>query len=220
MDGLVKLLCRVVIRQEDMLNIMKQSTSWVLFAKTESPSVIPGLVAASQKWKEEITKPGNQLGNISLRLTLFWCLANQMLETLRGLTEEQKTKATEAGWCTGQGLWVYQQWSGANQKLEQDDKRAPVPTARLIKLLEDLKAAATSEILTAFHSKRPLTANMQGAMVVLQLDVNFRKAEANRFYEMLEELMGQASMQVVGLQLRREGYKRSAAVNKLAELAR
>ena len=52
----------IAVRQEDMLNILKQSTSWVIFAKTESPSIIPGLVAASQKWKEEITKPEQFVG--------------------------------------------------------------------------------------------------------------------------------------------------------------
>ena len=43
-DELMNLLCRVVIRQEDTLNILKQSTSWVMFARTGSPSIIPGLV--------------------------------------------------------------------------------------------------------------------------------------------------------------------------------
>ena len=61
---------------------------------------------------------------------------------------------------------------------------------------------------------------MQGAVVVLQLDVNFRKPEANQFYEKLEMLMGQAALQLGGLQIRKEGYKRSAAVTKLAELTR
>ena len=58
-DELLKLLCRVVIRQEDTINILKQSTSWVIFARTEAPSVIPGLVTASQKWKEEISNLRN-----------------------------------------------------------------------------------------------------------------------------------------------------------------
>ena len=87
-----------------------------------------------------------------------------------------------------------------------------------MKLIEDLKALTTAEIVTAFHSKRPLTPNMQGAMVVLHVDVNFRKPEANKFYDLLEQLMGQASLQMGGLQIRKEGYKRSPAVNKLSEL--
>ena len=110
------------------------------------------------------------------------------------------------------------EWSPANQALEQDVARAPLQTSAMMKLVEDLKALTTAEIVTAFHCKRPLTPNMQGAMVVLQLDVNFRKPEANKFYDLLEQLMGQASLQMGGLQIRKEGYKRSAAVNKLAEL--
>ena len=220
MEDIMRLLCRAVVRQEDMLNILKQSTSWVIFAKTESPSIIPGLVAASQKWKEEITKPNSSLGNVSLRTTLFWCLLNQLLETFQNLTADQQQKAKDAGWSTDQGKWVYQKWSPANQALEQDTTRAPLQTSILMKIVEDLKALTTSEIVTAFHSKRPLTPNIQGAMVVLQLDVNFRKPEANQFYEKLEMLMGQAALQLGGLQIRKEGYKRSAAVTKLAELTR
>ena len=120
MEEMTRLLCRVVVRQEDMLNILKQSTSWVIFAKTEAPSIIPGLVAASQKWKEEITKQNSPLGNVSLRTTLFWCLLNQLMETFKNLTADQLQKAKDAGWSTDQGQWVYQKWSPANQTLEQD----------------------------------------------------------------------------------------------------
>ena len=102
--------------------------------------------------------------------------------------------------------------------LEQDVARAPVHTSAVMKLIEDLKALTMAEIVTAFHSKRPLTPNMQGAMVVFHLDVNFRKPEANRFYDLLAQLMGQASLQMGGIQIRKEGYKRSPAVSKLAEL--
>ena len=217
-DELVKLLCRVVIRQEDTLNILKQSTSWVIFARTETPSVIPGLVTASQKWKEEITKTNSQLNGISLRTTLLWCLLNQVMEMLKAVTEDQMKKAKESGWCNEQGQWVYQKWSPSNHVLEQDVARASVPTLVVMKLIEDLKVLTTAEIVTAFHSKRPLTPDMQGAMVVFHLDVNFRKPEANKFYDLLEQLMGQASLQMGGLQIRKEGYKRSPAVNKLAEL--
>ena len=98
MEEMMRLLCRVVVRQEDMLNILKQSTSWVIFAKTEAPSIIPGLVAASQKWKEEITKQNSPLGNVSLRTTLFWCLLNQLMETFKNLTADQLQKAKDAGW--------------------------------------------------------------------------------------------------------------------------
>ena len=147
----------------------------MIFAKTVSPSIIPGLVAASP------------------------CLLNQLLETFKNLTADQQQKAKDAGWSTDQGQWVYQKWSPANQALEQDTTRAPLQTSIL-------KALTTSEIVTAFHSKRPLTPNMQGAMVVLQLDVNFRKPEANQFYEKLEMLMGQAALQLGGLQIRKEAF--------------
>ena len=143
--------------------------------------------------------------------------------TLGDLQELDSGTTTEGQGCRvehGSGTVGVSEMVAANQALEQDMTRAPLQTSTLMKILEDLKALTTSEIVTAFHSKRPLTPNMQGAMVVLQLDVNFRKPEANQFYEKLEILMGQAALQLGGLQIRKEGYKRSAAVTKLAELMR
>ena len=87
------------------------------------------------------------------------------MEIFKNLTEEQKQKAKEAGWCTDQGMWVHQKWSPANQALEQDMTRSPLQASAIMKLIEDLKAMTTLEIVLAFHSKRPLTPNMQGAMV-------------------------------------------------------
>ena len=62
--------------------------------------------------------------------------------------------------------------------------------------------------------------NMQGHMVVFQLDVSFRQEVAHRFYLLLEALQGQASLQLCGLQLRKESFRRSPAVQKLAEMLR
>ena len=176
-DELVKLLC---IRQEDTLkdtlNILKQSTSWVLFARTEAPSVIPGLVTASQKWKEEITKPNSQLNGISLRTALLWCLLNQVMEMLKAFTEDQMKKAKESGWCNEQGQWVYQKWSPINHVLEQDVARAPSASTNIGSDEIDRGPQGPDH---GGPTKRPLTPNMQGAMVVFHLDVNFRKPEAN-----------------------------------------
>ena len=58
------------------------------------------------------------------------------------------------------------------------------------------------------------------SMVVLMLDVSFRKPAAHRFYDILEDLQGQAALQLCGIQLRKEGYKRSAAVQKLSDMLR
>ena len=115
---------------------------------------------------------------------------------------------------------TFQKWSPIRKTLEIDEGRIPLKTETVITTPEKLKGLATNEVISAFFSSRPLTPNMQGNMVVLMLDVSFRKQQAHQFYELLEELQGQSVLQMCGLQLRKEGFKRSAAVQKLAELVR
>ena len=220
MEDLVKLVARVVIRHEDSIKILRQSTGWVIFAKTEAPTVIPKLVLTSQQWKETVTQPNSPLAGVSLRATLMWSITEQILAALKALDAAAVEKAQEAGWMNAEKQWVYQKWSPEQKLLVTDQTRIPLQTEALVKSVTELKSLATAEIISAFFPSRPLTANMQGNMVVLMLDVSFRKPAAHRFYDILEDLQGQAALQLCGIQLCKEGYKRSAAVQKLSDMLR
>ncbi|CAE7730529.1 pol [Symbiodinium sp. CCMP2592] len=217
MEDLLRLLSSIIMRHEDQLKIMRQSTGWVLFAKTAAPSIVPGIIKASMKWKAEVVKPDCQFAHVSLRAVLFWNLVEQMLAVLQGLTTEMKDKAVAEGWMNSSGAWVFQEWSHEKHCLQVDSNKTPTTTEDLLNTLRELKTLATSEVISAFFSNRPLTEHMQGHMVVFQLDVSFRKEVAHRFYVLLEALQGQASLQLCGVQLRKEGFRRSPAVQKLAE---
>ncbi|CAE7541241.1 pol [Symbiodinium sp. CCMP2592] len=220
MEDLLRLLSSIIMRHEDQLKILRQSTGWVLFAKTASPSIVPGIIKASLKWKDEVVKPDCKFAHVSLRAILFWNLVEQMLAVLQGLTQEMKDKAVEEGWMNRAGAWVFQEWSHEKHCLQVDSTRDPTTTEDLLNILRELKTLATSEVISAFFSNRPLTEHMQGHMVVFQLDVSFRKEVAHRFYVLLEALQGQAALRLCGVQLRKEGFRRSPAVQKLAELLR
>ncbi|CAE7560197.1 pol [Symbiodinium sp. CCMP2592] len=220
MEDLLRLLSSIIMRHEDQLKILRQSTGWVLFAKTASPSIVPGIIKASLKWKDEVVKPDCKFAHVSLRAILFWNLVEQMLAVLQGLTQDMKDKAVEEGWMNRAGAWVFQEWSHEKHCLQVDSTRDPTTTEDLLNILRELKTLATSEVISAFFSNRPLTEHMQGHMVVFQLDVSFRKEVAHRFYVLLEALQGQAALQLCGVQLRKEGFRRSPAVQKLAELLR
>ncbi|CAE7235568.1 pol [Symbiodinium sp. CCMP2592] len=211
MEDLLRLLSSIIMRHEDQLKILRQSTGWVLFAKTASPSIVPGILKASLKWKDDVVKPDCKFANVSLRAILFWNLMEQMLTVLQGLTQETKAKAVEEGWMNSAGAWVFQEWSHEKHCLQIDSSRNPTTTEELLNILRELKTLATSEVISAFFSNRPLTEHMQGHMVVFQLDVSFRKEVAHRFYVLLEALQGQASLQLCGVQLRKEGFRRSPA---------
>ena len=82
-----------------------------MFAKTEAPTVIPKLIATSQRWKETVTQPNSPLAGISLRATLMWSITEQILTALNELDTETAEKAQEAGWMNQDQCWVYQKWS-------------------------------------------------------------------------------------------------------------
>ena len=191
MEDLLRLLSQIVVRHEDQLKILKQSTGWVLFAKTAMPSIVPGMIQASQKWKTEVVKPGCKFAHVSLRAILFWNLVEQLITTIQALTQETLDQAKASGWVNEAGAWVFQQWSHENHCLEVDSSRDPITTETLLTQLKELKALATSEVISAFFANRPLTENMQGHMVVFQLDVSFRKEVAHRFYLLLEATPGE-----------------------------
>ena len=190
MEDLLRLLSQIVMRHEDQLKILKQSTGWVLFATTAMPSIVPGMIQASQMWKTEVVKPGCKFAHVSLRAILFWNLVEQLITTIQALTQETLDQAKASGWVNEAGAWVFQQWSHEN-RLEVDSSRDPITTETLLTQLKELKALATSEVISAFFANRPLTENMQGHMVVFQLDVSFRKEVAHRFYLLLEATPGE-----------------------------
>ncbi|CAE7196500.1 pol [Symbiodinium sp. CCMP2592] len=181
MEDLLRLLSSIIMRHEDQLKILRQSTGWVLFAKTASPSIVPGIIKASLKWKDEVVKPDCKFAHVSLRAILFWNLVEQMLAVLQGLTQDMKDKAVEEGWMNRAGAWVFQEWSHEKHCLQVDSARDPTTTEDLLNILRELKTLATSEVISAFFSNRPLTEHMQGHMVVFQLDVSFRKEDRPPF---------------------------------------
>ncbi|CAE7619130.1 unnamed protein product [Symbiodinium sp. CCMP2592] len=143
---LLRLLSSIIMRHEDQLKILRQSTGWVLFAKTASPTIVPGIIKASMKWKAEVVKPDCKFAHVSLRAILFWNLVEQMLAVLQGLTQEMKAKAVEEGWMNRAGAWVFQEWSHEKHCLQVDSTRDPTTTEELLNILRELKTLATSEV--------------------------------------------------------------------------
>ncbi|CAE7214910.1 unnamed protein product [Symbiodinium sp. CCMP2592] len=214
----IALMSRMLIRQEDVMAVLRQSTGWVWWLRVPAPTVVPDLFQAAQVWKKEIANPQSPMTGTSLRSALLWCILHKLCLTMQAEDQAQIDLAMKNGWCTKDQMWVYQAWSPARQQLEVDESRAPIPTSSVIQLLTDMKTLVSGDTVSRFHATRPLAEQMSGQVLTMVMDVSFRKASANELYGELEKLQGLAALQLCGVQFRKEGFKRSPAAQRLLEL--
>ncbi|CAE7739597.1 pol, partial [Symbiodinium sp. CCMP2592] len=189
MDWLVdaiQLMARMMVRQEDVLHVLRQSTGWVWWLSISTPTIVPDLFQAAQVWRKEVSQPDSKMANTSLRSALFWCLLHQLAATLGSMDQTKLAEANKQGWLT----------------------------AEVVHLLNDMKGLVSGDTVSRFHSTRPLVEQMSGHMLTMVMDISFRKASANALYSKLEKLQGSAALQVCGVQYRKEGFKRSPGAQR------
>ena len=214
----IMLLGRMMVRQEDVLHVIRQSTGWVWWMRVSAPTLVPDLFQAAQVWKKEITNPQSPMAGTSLRSSLLWCILHKLTLTLQSEEQALLEMAVQNGWYTKEQTWVYQVWSPAQKQLQVDTSRKPLTTNDVLQLLSDMKKLVTGDTVSRFHATRPLTDQMSGQVLTMVMDISFRKAESNELYNLLERLQGLAALQLCGVQYRREGFKRSPAAQRLLEL--
>ena len=88
----------------------------------------------------------------------------------------------------------------------------------LLTLLKELKSLATQDTISRFHATRPILGELKGPMVTFILDASFRTEASNEMYRKLCQLLGLSALQGVGLQIKKEGFKRSPGVQKLHDM--
>eukprot|EP00439_Symbiodinium_sp_Y106_P050264 s182_g6.t1 len=184
------------------------------------PTVIPTMIATSKKWKEEITKPDCPFGNVSLRATLFWSLMDMLLHPLRNLTEDIAQQATDAGWMNANQTWNFSEMV-ANPEDTGDRRRAHSPQ-------NGDGDHNTGETEGSGHERGHFSVLFQSSIDTKYagqhgcVDVGrvISQTASTPVLRTPGRTTGQSVLQMCGLQLRKEGFKRSAAVQKLAELVR
>ena len=214
----IQLMGRMMVRQEDVLHVLRQSTGWVWWLKVPEPTLVPDLFQAAQVWKKEVTKPQSPMAHTSLRSSLLWCILHKLTLTLQLEDKALLEMAVQNGWVTRDQKWVYQVWSPTQQQLILDEARQPLTTTEVIQLLTDMKLVVCGDTVSRFHATRPLQENMNGQVLTMVMDISFRTAKANELYGRLEQPQGLAALQICGVQFRKEGYKRSPGAQRLLEL--
>ena len=212
--AVVRALARAVIRQDTQLQIMKQDTSWVFFMSPEGP--LPLLCQVATKWKEQASQ---HLVKSPLRATLLSCLFTSLstfLETIQKSKQEQ-AQVENRGWLRN-GLWVYQRWNKEAQCLQIDEGREGLSQAQLITDLQGLSTLIMREgMINRFHATKPVVPQPEGQTVFL-LEVSLRCQDFAQVWQALEKLSGLAALQVIGLQIRKEGLRKSPMMDNIQRL--
>lgn len=219
-EGMMLLMARLLLRQDEAITVMRQSTGFVLWVRTSPAVLLPKIVGAAKLWKERAAKPDNPMSMTSLRSTLLWTLLHQCVVYVEQVTREAEPMqhATQQGWLNSSGQWAYQVWDHTNKVLKVDGEKEPMHHEALLTLLKELKALVTQDTISRFHATRPILGELKGPLVTFILDVSFRTAASNEMYSKLCQLIGLSALQGVGLQIKKEGFKRSPGIQKLHDM--
>ena len=211
-----RLMARTIVDQADTIAVLRQSTAWVMWLQTTQPSLIPTMAAAAALWKEKVGDEASELYGLPLRVALLWALLRTLRATLESPPPELLTDARERKWIDQQGNWVYLRWNRATRTLEPDANRQSLNQTDLIALLKTTGTLSDGETVSRFAATRRLVESMEG-VVTFKVDIQFRSPRANQLYANLEQMAGLSPLCLLGLSLRKESYRRSNGIQKLAE---
>ncbi|CAE7272100.1 unnamed protein product [Symbiodinium natans] len=222
MEEAFRLACRLLLQNTDSIHVLRQDTAIVWFARTSQPTVVPTLFAAATKWKDDANREQpSAVGRLPLREVLFMTMIHTLLKELREVEkdEELRAKYQFSGWLDKECRWVFQKWDPDTRTLLVDTNRRSIPIPDMIQNVQAILDLITQHhVLHRFHSTRRLSQDLQGIAVLL-MDVSVRETQGTRLFQQLLNLQNNAVWQLIGLQYKREGLRRSPLAVKLQEWA-
>ena len=217
LEKLVDMVARLSLRHESTLQVLRQDTAYVMWARLSSPSVVATMIAAAKKWKDmagDASQQHKMLARLPMRIL------QQLVDLVRKDVTHLKTDpSVRQGFKDSSGNWNFQVWNRELQALEVDTTRPPMPQGEVLQLLEHMIKQATQQAINRFHATRPLTDNMTGEVVTLLLDLSVRHPAAAELYHALGKLQGNAVFQLIGIQYRKEGLRHTPLARQLMESA-
>ncbi|CAE7298476.1 acnA, partial [Symbiodinium microadriaticum] len=143
-----------------------------------------------------------------------------LLDSLQGIsssTEKQQILKDE-GWLNSDGNWKYQKWDGEQQALVIDESRQPMNHQDLIgKVGQFSEIVLSKDVIHRFNATHSLSPAKTGTSTFL-LEVGLRASGVETAWAILEMISGLSALQVIGLQIRREGLRRGGLANEVQKL--
>ena len=216
-DGLVTSLARLVLKQEEELQVLKQDHSLIMFMRAGSDSVLNLLYctatlyrqkqAASPTWGAQFQPPRTVLA-----LALFRELASRIDHVW---SDKDRLKEVQSmGWLDTSLHWKYQLWNPTLKCLQEDKERKPVPNEEMKQLLEQLYAALKGPVVTRFHCTRKLTETME-SQATFFFDLSTTGQQA---WDLMMKLQGSCVLQLVGVAYKKAGLRRGPMAEKIREM--
>ncbi|OLP80230.1 LINE-1 retrotransposable element ORF2 protein [Symbiodinium microadriaticum] len=205
---LVKAMARLIIRQETSIQILKQNSAWDVYLQPGQQGPLPMLFRASEAYR---TEAKSKRMESPLRAQLLHTLFQTVLTCITNLKDNaaQSQAAQARGWLTQEGRWVYQQWDQQTQALIVDNSRQPLDFQELLNLLSAMaQAVRRKDVVHRFNATHQLAADQRGTARFM-LEIGLRAEGVADVWKGLEALQGLAALQIVGMQLRRDGLRRS-----------
>ena len=158
---------------------------------------------------------------------MFICLLKALEQKLQGCATEgpERDEALKMKWAVleqGQLKWAYQKWDHEAKTLKIDDEMGTWGQTELLQAVGEMIALVEPlQMVHRFHCTRPLGKlgpTPVADVVAFLLDISNRTARAQKLHAHLVRMIGLAALQMIGAQIKREGFKRSALANKVAEI--
>ena len=215
--ALVKAMGKLIIRQEAQLQILKQNSAWQVFLQPGAAGPIPVLFKAAEAYKEQAK---TKFMEAPVRAVLLRTLFQTLLHCLQALSTDtaQQKMVQSLGWMTAEGHWCYQRWDSESQSLKVDEARTPMPHPDLIALIAKLvDLVAVRDVIHRFNAIHPISVEKEGTSH-FKLEVGLRARGVEDTWNGLEQIANLAALQLVGMQIRREGLKREGLANEVQKL--
>ncbi|CAE7507218.1 unnamed protein product, partial [Symbiodinium necroappetens] len=207
-QSLVKAMARLVLRQETNLQVLKQNSAWDVYLQPGPQGPLPMLFRASETYRSEAK---SRRMDCPLRAQLLHTLFQTVLTCIQNIKDSaaQTQAAQQRGWLTPEGRWVYQQWDPQAQALIVDGNCPPLENQELLTLLHAMaQAVLRKDVVHRFNATHQLAADPRGTTRFM-LEIGLRADGVMDVWKGLEALQGLAALQIVGMQLRRDGLRRS-----------
>ncbi|OLP88156.1 hypothetical protein AK812_SmicGene30536 [Symbiodinium microadriaticum] len=193
------LLRQLLLSQETSTQVLKQNSAWDVYLQPGAQGPLPLLFKASE-----------------LLHTLF----QTVLQCIKNIKEnpEQLQAVQSRGWLTSEGRWVYQRWDPQAQALTVDEGRTPLEHQEPTTLLSLMaQAVRQRDVVHRFNATYPITVDQRNTARFM-LEIGLRAKGVGDVWIGLEALQGLAALQVVGMQLRRDGLRRSSLAEDVQKM--
>ncbi|CAE7477785.1 secG [Symbiodinium sp. CCMP2592] len=219
-DPLLLKVAQLLMRHTDVINGLEQSTKWIMFQGTAPPlTVVDQQVRIAEEWHRLQETNPSQISQ-PLRVVLWQTWASEMIERINQLSSDQahRQEALRLGILTEPDCFKYVRWNPQSRALEPENHVAPLTAKEIIdQLKETIVLCKEDGVLINYNPNRRLVPGMTGAAITFQVVLGLRDAKAYRMWTILENLSGNASLQLTATTLRRERRGRAPVAQAIAQ---